>query len=120
MDLIWDLIFFSYRSVRAILENNPESVVNYIYSANIGVGYVFISNLLATSATLLLLLPEIFKVKLQFDRQLFTKIFSYSFPILIVGIAGMVNQNIDKILIPFLVPESQHPMQQVGIYGSKL
>ena len=43
---------------------------------------------------------------------------NYGFPILIVGLAGMVNQNIDKVLIPFLVPENQDPMFQVGIYGA--
>jgi O-antigen/teichoic acid export membrane protein len=42
----------------------------------------------------------------------------YSFPILIVGIGGMVTQNIDKILIPKLLPESQDPMSQLGIYGA--
>jgi O-antigen/teichoic acid export membrane protein len=44
--------------------------------------------------------------------------FWYSFPILLVGIFGMVNQNIDKILIPELVPESQKPLEQLGIYGA--
>jgi O-antigen/teichoic acid export membrane protein len=44
--------------------------------------------------------------------------FWYSFPILLVGIAGMINQNIDKILIPELVPASQKPMEQLGIYGA--
>ncbi|HET6558505.1 MAG TPA: polysaccharide biosynthesis C-terminal domain-containing protein, partial [Prolixibacteraceae bacterium] len=42
----------------------------------------------------------------------------YSFPILLVGIAGMINQNIDKILIPELVPADQKPMEQLGIYGA--
>jgi O-antigen/teichoic acid export membrane protein len=44
--------------------------------------------------------------------------FWYSFPILLVGIFGMVNQNIDKILIPELVPADQKPMEQLGIYGA--
>lgn len=42
----------------------------------------------------------------------------YSFPILVVGLAGMINQNIDKILIPGLVPDDQQPMEQLGIYGA--
>jgi len=41
----------------------------------------------------------------------------YSFPILIVGITGMINQNIDKILLPKLLPDSLEPMKQLGIYG---
>ncbi len=81
-------------------------------------GYVFISNLLASIVTLLLLLPEIFKINLRFNKQLLSTMLSYAFPVLIVGLAGMVNQNIDKILIPFLVSEELNPMQQLGIYGA--
>jgi O-antigen/teichoic acid export membrane protein len=43
---------------------------------------------------------------------------NYSFPILIVGMAGILIQQIDKILIPFLIPEEQLPMKQLGIYGA--
>lgn len=101
-----------------ILANNPDSIISTIYSADIGVGYVFISNLLASLITLVLLLPEIFKISFQFDKKLLKQMLSYGFPILIVGLTGMVNQNIDKVLIPFLVPENQDPMFQLGIYGA--
>ncbi len=100
------------------LEKHPDSIIQYVYSPQIGVGYVFISNLLASIITLILLVPEIFKVILQFDKKLLAQMLNYGFPILIVGLAGMVNQNIDKVLIPFLVPENQDPMFQVGIYGA--
>lgn len=101
-----------------ILANNPDSIISTIYSADIGVGYVFISNLLASLITLVLLLPEIFRISLQFDSKLLKQMLSYGFPILIVGLTGMINQNIDKVLIPFLVPENQDPMFQLGIYGA--
>jgi O-antigen/teichoic acid export membrane protein len=101
-----------------ILEKNPASPVGMIYSADIGVGYVFISNLLASLVTLVLLMPEILRVSLKFNGELMRQMLSYGFPILIVGLAGMVNQNIDKILIPFLVPEDQNPMHQLGVYGA--
>lgn len=96
----------------------PGIPISVVYSPQIGVGYVFISNLLANIITLILLFPDIFKISYRFDPKLLWKIFDYSFPILIVGIAGMVNQNIDKILMPFLIPENQNPMYQVGIYGA--
>ena len=101
-----------------ILKQNPDSFISVFYSPEIGVGYVFISNLLASLITLALLSTEIIKISFQFDWKLLNKMLDYSFPILIVGLAGMVNQNIDKILIPFLVPEGQNPMYQVGIYGA--
>jgi O-antigen/teichoic acid export membrane protein len=101
-----------------VLENNPENFLHVFYSEEISVGYVFISNLLASAITLVLLIPEIFKVSFQFDPVLLKKILSYSFPILLVGIAGILNQHIDKILIPFLIPEENNPMEQLGIYGA--
>lgn len=101
-----------------VLENNPDSILNLVYSKEIGVGYVFISNLLASVITLILLIPEIFRMSFTFDKTLLKKMLSYGFPILIVGLTGMINQNIDKVLIPFLIPESKEPMFQLGIYGA--
>jgi len=101
-----------------LIEDNPDSIVRFVYSSQIGVGYVFISNLLASAVTLLLLLPEIFKFSFYFSKALLHKMLNYSFPILIVGIAGILIQQIDKILIPFLIPEEKLPMKQLGIYGA--
>ena len=101
-----------------ILKSNPESFISLIYHPEFGVGYVFVANLLASVITLIMLIPEIRKIKLVFDWKLFREMFWYSFPILLVGITGMINQNIDKILIPELVPSSQKPMEQLGIYGA--
>jgi O-antigen/teichoic acid export membrane protein len=101
-----------------LMENNPDSIVRFVYSPQIGVGYVFISNLLASVVTLLLLLPEIFKFSFYFEKELLQKMLRYSFPILIVGMAGILIQQIDKILIPFLIPEEKLPMKQLGIYGA--
>jgi O-antigen/teichoic acid export membrane protein len=101
-----------------LIENNPDSIIRLVYSTEIGVGYVFISNLLASLVTLLLLLPEIFKFSFSFDRVLLQKMLNYSFPILVVGMSGILIQQIDKILIPFLIPENEQPMEQLGIYGA--
>ena len=101
-----------------ILEHNPESVIRFVYSKEIGVGYVFISNLLASVITLILLVPEIFRIKFSFDKKLLKQMLNYGFPILIVGLMGMVNQNIDKVLMPFLIPANQDPIYQLGVYGA--
>lgn len=101
-----------------ILKTNPDSFIRFIYHPEFGVGYVFIANLIASVVTLIMLIPEIRKIKMQFDWIIFKEIFWYSFPILLVGIAGMINQNLDKILIPELIPASQKPMVQLGIYGA--
>lgn len=101
-----------------IMRHFPDSPIKLIYSPDIGVGYIFIANLLASLSTLVLLYKEIFSMRFDLDKALLKQMLGYSFPILVIGIAGMVNQNIDKILIPFLIPENQNPMFQVGIYGA--
>lgn len=103
-----------------ILKSNPESWIRFIYSPEIGVGYIFISNLLASGVMLLMLLPDILKIQFQFDKEIFKKLLNYGLPILVVGIAGQLTLYVGNILIPFLIPESQEPMKQLGIYGANL
>jgi O-antigen/teichoic acid export membrane protein len=101
-----------------LMKNYPHSPLLAIYNPDIRVGYVFIANLLASLSTLFLLYREILLIRIVFDKKILLEILSYSFPILVIGLAGMVNQNIDKILIPFLMPENKNPMFQLGIYGA--
>lgn len=101
-----------------IAVSNPDSILLSVYSSNIGVGYVFISNLIANVLTLLMLLPEIFNVKFNFDKVLLKKIVIYSLPLLIAGFAGMINETLDRVILKYLTPESMNPMEQLGIYGA--
>lgn len=92
--------------------------IEHIYSPKIGVGYVFISNLISSILTLILLLPEIATVKAQYDTTLLKKMLRYGFPILLVGIAGVINQSVDKILLKELLPENVNGIDVTGIYGA--
>ncbi len=114
-NILFNLFFLTF--LPWFLGKHPDSFLKIIYSSEIGVGYVFIANLLSSAITLLLLLPEIFKISLQFDKVILKRMLNYGFPILIVGIAGVVNQSISFILIPFLVPENLGPMHQLGVYS---
>ncbi|HNQ68543.1 MAG TPA: oligosaccharide flippase family protein [Bacteroidales bacterium] len=97
---------------------NPDSFLLSVYSPAIGVGYVFMSNLIANIITLLMLLPEIFNVKFCFEKSLLKKIIIYSLPLLIAGLAGMINETLDRVLLKHLVPDNLNPMEQLGIYGA--
>lgn len=81
-------------------------------------GYVFLANLIATSLQLLFFIPELRRVKLLFDWSLFKEICSYSFPILILGIAGILSQSFDKIIFAKVYPDSKEGVVQLGIYGA--
>jgi O-antigen/teichoic acid export membrane protein len=81
------------------------------------VGYVFISNLLASLLTLILLLPELLQLKFRFDKRLLQEMMLYSFPVLIANISFTINENIDKIFLNLFLPPSISETE-VGIYGA--
>lgn len=88
------------------------------YDATIGVGYVFISNLVASIITLPLLFKEILFIKKGFDIALWRKMIAYGLPLLIVGLGGMVNETLDRAIMKYLFPAGVKTMSQVGIYGA--
>ncbi len=92
-------------------------LVNSIYNPNIGIGYIFISNLIASLFTLAMLLPEMFKAGINFDSALWKKIMPYALPLLVAGFAGMINETMDRIFIPHLIPGTEGMIQN-GIYGA--
>jgi len=91
--------------------------INLVYSKEIGVGYIFISNLFASALTIVLLLPEYLGIKYTFDRELWKRMIRYALPLLVVGFAGIINETMDRIFLKFLLPE-KISMAQVGIYGA--
>ena len=101
-----------------LLKNNPDSsFIRAIYNPGIGVGYIFISNLIASVVTLLMLLPSIFKQKYVFDWTLWKKMFAYAFPLLIFGLAGIVNETMDRVLLKHFSNQPD-PLASVGIYSA--
>lgn len=92
-------------------------IVGKVYSSEVGVGYVFYLNLVCTSIVMLFLLPELREFKWIFDWSLYKRMLGYSAPILLLGIAGVLNQNADKIMFPFLY-EQADCKEQLGIYGA--
>ncbi|AZB35204.1 lipopolysaccharide biosynthesis protein [Chryseobacterium bernardetii] len=76
------------------------------------VAYPFYSNLAASFLGFLLVLPIVLKVKFQFSKRLFLEMVKYSWPIMIAGLAFMVNENFDKFIQRFLINDSD-----AGAYG---
>ncbi|MDO3693862.1 oligosaccharide flippase family protein [Wenyingzhuangia sp. chi5] len=69
-------------------------------------GYVYLSNLLASGLTFLMVLPMFLKFKLKIDFSLLKKMLKYGWPILIAGIAYITNENLDKLILPRFLNES--------------
>lgn len=98
-------------------DSSYKSFVEKVYDPEIGIGYIFISNLWASVITLLLLSPEIFSAKWKIDPALWKRMMKYGLPLLIAGLAGMTNETLDRTLIPYLLPEEIGKSQN-GIYGA--
>jgi O-antigen/teichoic acid export membrane protein len=81
------------------------------------VAYVFISNLIASLVTLILLLPELLQFRLKPDASLLKEMIVYSLPVLVANISFIINENVDKIFLGMLLPANISE-QQVGIYGA--
>ena len=93
-------------------------IISSIYSADIGVGYVFISNLIASLISLLMLFREIFEVRIKFNKKLWKEIIFYSLPLLVAGLAGSINEALDRVLLKHLLTGELTPIEQLGIYGA--
>lgn len=101
-----------------IYERQPE-LISWFYNTEYGVGYVFVANVITTLFTFVLLFPEIIPgLREKMNFPLLKQILKYSFPILILGIAGILNQSIDKILFKFLFEDKEYATAQLGIYGA--
>ena len=105
---------------KTIYESSDSSfkpLIDTFYDPEIGIGYIFISNLIASLITLLLLLPEMLGIQLVFDPVLWKKMLRYALPLLIAGLAGMANETLDRILLTHMLPE-QEALTQTGIYSA--
>lgn len=100
------------------LDRVAPGVISRCYSPDFGIGYIFLSNFISSAITALLLIPELTGFHWRFDTTLWREMLAYSFPLLILGVAGIMNQTIDKILLPYLVADPAEAMTEVGIYGA--
>ncbi|MDD3321790.1 MAG: polysaccharide biosynthesis C-terminal domain-containing protein [Paludibacter sp.] len=117
--MIFSNIFFNlfFLIICPWLALKAPSLIDWFYNPNYGVGYVFVANLLSTTLVTLALIPEVFVVKFTFDKVLLKKMLQYSLPLLVLGVAGIMNQTLDKILFPFLMP-GKAGAAELGIYGA--
>ena len=129
MDALQAILFsylrFQKRAIRFaslkllfIILNIGLNLLYFVVLGRTSVFYVFFINLLCTGFITLLFIPELFHIKWHFDGCLLRRMLSYSWPILILSIAGILNQVADKIVFPLVYPDEAQANVQLGIYGS--
>jgi O-antigen/teichoic acid export membrane protein len=104
-----------------LLKQHPGTIAGHlvqtVYRPQWGIEYIIISNLAASGLTLFMLLPEIFQVRWRINPDLWKKMLFYAFPLLFAGMAGIVNETFDRLLLRYLLPKDI-AASQVGIYAA--
>ena len=96
---------------------NSHGWFRRIYNPDYGVGYVFLANLIGSAVTLLMLLPFIIKTKIVFYKTIWLRLLNYSFPLLIAGLSGSINDTLDKVILRRMIGD-ETGLQTVGVYGA--
>ncbi len=110
-------IRFATLKLLFIFFNIGLNVLFFVVLHKTSVFYVFALNLVCTSLISLCFIPELFKIQWHFDWALLRRMLGYSWPILILGVAGNLNQVADKIMFPLVYPDKAEANVQLGIYG---
>ncbi|RYU78840.1 oligosaccharide flippase family protein [Hymenobacter persicinus] len=97
-------------------------LVAAIYNPALGVGYVFLANLVANALYVPLLWRELSDFRFKLDLAVLRPMLKYAYPLMLMGLAGMVNETLDRPLLKYWLPEGFYPgqsnMTAVGIYGA--
>ena len=100
------------------LHEHYPAWVDWFYRPDYQVGYIFIANFISTLVVTLVLLPYVFEGKYSFSFSLLKRMLVYSMPLLMLGVVGIMNQTVDKILFPYLFENHEVAVSQLGIYGA--
>jgi O-antigen/teichoic acid export membrane protein len=111
-------LFFLYFAKNAF-DAGETSWVASCYNSSIGVGYIFIINLISSIVTLVLLLPAFRGLSAGFSGDTWKRMVKYGLPLVVVGFAGIINEMLDRALMKYLLPfDLETNMYQLGIYGA--
>ncbi|MBC7605357.1 MAG: oligosaccharide flippase family protein [Burkholderiales bacterium] len=115
VNLSFNIFFLLYLPKIAVA--HPHTFLNTIYVEDFQIGYIFISNIIASLLTFIALSPTYFKVRWHLDFSLWKRMMQYGLPIMVAGIAFAINEQFDKILLGKLLP-ADIADAQVGVYSA--
>jgi O-antigen/teichoic acid export membrane protein len=99
-------------------ERGDNTFVAFIYRPEIGIGYVFLANLIANCVSLLFLWKHFRRLKFRVNGELLKEMLLYTWPLIILGLAGTINDTLDRILLKELMPDKVAAQNAQGIYGA--
>ncbi|MEP7259498.1 MAG: polysaccharide biosynthesis C-terminal domain-containing protein [Flavitalea sp.] len=113
------IVFFFLFIAKNAYEADPKSFLGSLYDPGIGVGYFILANLAASMISLLFLYKELLALRLIFDAAMWKEVMYYSYPLIIVGFGGMINEMLSRVIYKKVLHDN--PLQedrQLGIFGA--
>jgi len=103
-------------------ESSLKNVITRFFDQNELVDYIFISNLIASSAMLFIFLKDIIKIRIKLNWNLLVEMYRYAFPIMIMSLAGVTNEMLSRAVLKKWLPEGFYPgysnQAALGIFGA--
>ena len=113
------LVIFFFYIAKPAYEANPYSILGQFFDPTIGIGYFIIANLVVSSVCLLLLYKEFTAFKFQFDKALWKEVMRYSYPLIIVGLGGMINEMLSRVIYQRVSTTSVSRTEfELGVFGA--
>ncbi|MBS1499585.1 MAG: oligosaccharide flippase family protein [Bacteroidetes bacterium] len=109
-------LFFLLYCMKRYNMGERDALIDAVYDPSLGVGYVFVINLMSTAVKLLVLLPSWPSFN-GFNRDLLRAMFAFGAPLMVAGLAGMVNETADRVILKYLLPTDVAD-SELGIYGA--
>lgn len=102
-----------------VFESDPESFSARLYDPAVGVGYIFLANLIASVVKTLMLLPQFSALRAGIDFRLLARLLRYSLPMVVIGLAGIVNETLDRAIMKVLLPyDLNKNLHLLGVYAA--
>ncbi len=113
------LVIFFYYIAKPAYEKNPDTFLSFFWNPDIGIGYFILANLIASGLTLLLLYKEFATFKFSFDTKLWKEVMKYTYPLIIVGLAGMINEMLSRVIYLKVVDDAPRIVEyELGVFGA--
>ena len=102
-----------------LAKKNPDSSWLIFYNPTIGIGYYLIGNLVGSAVTFLLLWQQWISFRFTFDRALWKEVMKYAYPLIIVGLGGMINEMLSRLVYQHVVTiPAAEAKRQLGIFAA--
>ena len=113
------LVVFFLVVCKNAYEKDADNVFAVLYNPRIGLGYVILANLAASGITLLLLSKEFLQFRFRLNSTAWKGMMQYSWPLIIVGFGGIINETVDRLMLLKLYPgTTEEAFSQAGIYSA--